>query len=105
MESSIGVLADSIEKNFILVTEVIREQLDVSTEGLLQTVETFKGSINSFDSSLNKFSENIRDFSEFNYHLKTNIQRMNVSFDDLTSGIKENNDELRKVTKEILNNR
>ncbi|MEA3424109.1 MAG: MotA/TolQ/ExbB proton channel family protein, partial [Bacillota bacterium] len=79
-ESSMNILAEAMEKNFIQVTDVIKEQLNVSTEGLMQVSKSFGTSMESFDNSLNKFSVNIRDFSEFNYHLKTNIQRMNVSF-------------------------
>ncbi|MBN2260435.1 MAG: hypothetical protein JW702_07810 [Clostridiales bacterium] len=101
-EASIVVLADAMERNFLQLTEVIKEQLHVSTEGLIQTADSFKGSMESFDHSLNQFSENIRDFSEFNYHLKTNIQRMNVSFDDLTTGLKENTKELGFITKDLI---
>lgn len=104
-EASMGVLAESMERNFVQLTEVIKEQLNVSTDGLLQTADSFQHSMDSFDDSLNKFSENIRDFSEFNYHLKTNIQRMNVSFADLTTGLKENNSELKIFTQEMINNK
>ena len=104
-EASMGVLAESMERNFVQLTEVIKEQLNVSTDGLLQTADSFQHSMDRFDESLNKFSENIRDFSEFNYHLKTNIQRMNVSFADLTTGLKENNTELKLFTQEMLNNK
>lgn len=104
-EASMGILADSMERNFVQLTEVIKEQLHVSTDGLIQTADSFKDSMEHFDNSLNKFAENIRDFSEFNYHLKTNIQRMNVSFDDLTTGLKENNTELIAFTRDIANNK
>jgi hypothetical protein len=101
-EASMGVLAGSMERNFLQLTEVIKEQLHVSTEGLTRSADSFKMSMDRFDTSLQQFSENIRDFSEFNYHLKTNIQRMNVSFDDLTTGLKENNNELKMITQDIL---
>ncbi len=104
-EASLGVLAESMERNFVQVTEVIKEQLNVSTDGLLKTADSFQHSMDRFDESLNQFSENIRDFSEFNYHLKTNIQRMNVSFADLTTGLKENNTELKLFTQEMINNK
>ncbi len=103
-ESSMSILAEAMERNFVQVTDVIREQLNVSTEGLIQVSESFGTSMESFDDSLNKFSVNIRDFSEFNYHLKTNIQRMNVSFADLTTGLKENTKELEALTKDIIKN-
>lgn len=104
-EASMGVLADSMERNFIQLTEVIKEQLNVSTQGLLQTADSFQHSMDRFDESLNKFADNIRDFSEFNHHLKTNIQRMNVGFADLTSGLKENQEEIKAFTKEMIENR
>ncbi|MCK5763531.1 MAG: MotA/TolQ/ExbB proton channel family protein [Clostridiales bacterium] len=103
-ESSMSILAEAMERNFVQVTDVIREQLNVSTEGLIQVSESFGTSMENFDDSLNKFSVNIRDFSEFNYHLKTNIQRMNVSFADLTTGLKENTKELEALTKDIIEN-
>ncbi len=103
-ESSMSILAEAMERNFVQVTDVIKEQLNVSTEGLIQVSESFGTSMESFDDSLNKFSVNIRDFSEFNYHLKTNIQRMNVSFADLTTGLKENTKELEALTKDIIEN-
>ena len=41
-----------------------------------------------FDSALQAFSTSARDFSEFNAHLKDNVQRMSLSFGDLSDTIK-----------------
>ncbi|OPL07371.1 MAG: hypothetical protein AVO33_05540 [delta proteobacterium ML8_F1] len=102
-ESSMAVLAESMERNFIQLTQIIKEQLHDSTEGLIQASETFRLSMEKFDQSLNRFEENTRDFSEFNYHLKTNIQRMNVSFDDLTTGLKGTTEEMKLIAKDLVN--
>jgi hypothetical protein len=45
--------------------------------------------ISMFAASLETFSDNTRDLTEFNHHLKTNIERMNVSFADFTDTLKD----------------
>jgi len=104
-QTSFEILAKSMENNFIVLADVIKNQLSDSMEGLLTVSESFKYSIEKFDGSLNKFDENIRDFSEFNHHLKTNIQRMAVSFEDLTTNLKESNGQLKEITNDIMNNK
>jgi hypothetical protein len=42
-----------------------------------------------FDEALNRFAGSTREFQEFNLHLKDNIQRMSLSFGDLSSALKE----------------
>jgi len=62
---------------------------------MVLTAESIKSSVVRFDHSLNQFSENIRDFTEFNHHLRTNIQRMSVSFDDFSDEIDKNVDDMK----------
>ena len=42
-----------------------------------------------FESALGAFSAGTRDFSEFNAHLKDNVQRMSLSFGDLSDALKD----------------
>lgn len=72
----------------------ITTQLSDATGDMVLTAESIKSSVNKFDSSLNQFSDNIRDFTEFNHHLRTNIQRLSVSFDDFS-------DEMTKSVEDI----
>ncbi len=60
-----------------------------ATEQFSQAVGVLVGSIQRFEEALDRFSGNTRDFHEFNVHLKDNIQRMSVSFADLTSALSD----------------
>lgn len=53
-----------------------------------QSVQQLERAVTQFDSALEKFALNTRDFQEFNLHLKDNIQRMSLSFGDLTESLK-----------------
>lgn len=64
--------------------------IELAVKSLGETVERF-------DESLKTFRENTRDFSEFNFNLRHNIERMDVSFVDLTEALKE-------TSKIIVNN-
>jgi len=59
----------------------VAAQLDQAVQVLQQTVVRFEG-------ALSQFADNTRDFHEFNAHLKDNIQRMSLSFADLTGALK-----------------
>ena len=41
-----------------------------------------------FESALETFATTTRDFHEFNLHLKDNVQRMSLSFADLSEVLK-----------------
>jgi hypothetical protein len=43
----------------------------------------------TFESALQSFSSTTRDFREFNLHLKDNVQRMSLTFGDLSETLKE----------------
>ena len=53
-----------------------------------QSVERMQGSILHFEAALKTFSGTTRDFNEFNLHLKDNVQRMSLSFGDLSETLK-----------------
>ncbi|WP_090440586.1 hypothetical protein [Natronincola peptidivorans] len=57
--------------------------------------------INQFNQSLQKISENTKDFSEFNYHLQTNIDGMNVGFADLTEDLASHKNSIKEINKRI----
>ncbi len=65
------------------------------SSGLGRTLETFAESVERleavvarFDAALQSFSTSTRDFTEFNAHLKDNVQRMSLSFGDLSDTLK-----------------
>ncbi|SHK10847.1 MotA/TolQ/ExbB proton channel family protein [Paramaledivibacter caminithermalis] len=85
---------NKLQQNMREITEVLSFRFESATSGIEQFSESLIKSVDRFDKSLNVFAENTRDFSEFNHHLKTNIQRMNVSFNDFTEELKENTKEI-----------
>lgn len=82
-------LGNQIENSFQYVIDEFSKNLSGATSEIGLSSKALLESIHLFDKSLEKFIENTRDFSEFNYHLRTNIERMNVSFADLTEDLKE----------------
>jgi hypothetical protein len=53
-----------------------------------QSVARLEGAVADFDTALQKFAASTRDFREFNLHLKDNVQRMSLSFGDLSETLK-----------------
>ncbi|WP_165916320.1 MotA/TolQ/ExbB proton channel family protein [Marinisporobacter balticus] len=88
MENSIKYVADGLGNQFTAATR----DIGLSSKALLESVQLF-------DQSLKDFKENTRDFSEFNYQLRTNIERMNVGFADLTNDLKTYSKDLSKSYK------
>jgi methyl-accepting chemotaxis protein len=54
-----------------------------------ETVGKLEGSVARFEQALETFATNTRDFQEFNLHLKDNVQRMSLSFGDLSEALKQ----------------
>jgi len=87
-----GTLDDfsaNMEKSFTYVVESFQGPLTAATSEIGNASDQLLKSIALFDRSLTNFRENTRDFAEFNHHLRTNIDRMNVGFADLTETLKE----------------
>ena len=68
----------------------------VSTEALARLVDGFghsvvqlQGVVGNFETALANFSSTTRDFREFNLHLKDNVQRMSLSFGDLSETLQD----------------
>lgn len=54
-----------------------------------QSVAQLDGTVQRFEAALTAFSTTTRDFREFNLHLKDNVQRMSLSFGDLSEALQE----------------
>jgi hypothetical protein len=53
------------------------------------SVAQLDGAVQRFEAALTAFSTTTRDFREFNLHLKDNVQRMSLSFGDLSDALQE----------------
>jgi hypothetical protein len=53
-----------------------------------ESVAQLHGTVARFESALENFATTTRDFREFNLHLKDNVQRMSLSFADLSEVLK-----------------
>lgn len=65
------------------------ERLERVVNGFGQSVARLDGVVASFHQALESFSSGTRDFGELNLHLKDNIQRMSLSFADLSNTLKD----------------
>lgn len=86
---------DKLEENLKELTSALSYKLSTVATEMSNTAESLNSSIGKFDDSIQTFAENTRDFSEFNHDLRSNIQRMNVSFDDFSNSIKSSTKELK----------
>ncbi|HKU44798.1 MAG TPA: hypothetical protein VJR89_41855 [Polyangiales bacterium] len=71
------------------------QELERMLAGFGATVDQLQQSVAQFESALMSFAATTRDFREFNYHLKDNVQRMSLSFGDLSETLKEHTRALR----------
>jgi methyl-accepting chemotaxis protein len=63
-------------------------------DGFGESVARLQGVVGQFETALVSFSATTRDFREFNLHLKDNVQRMSLSFGDLSETLKNHVREL-----------
>lgn len=96
LEASFETLSNAMEANLKELTSAVSYRLTVATKNMEETANVIQASIQTFDKSLKHFSDDIRDFSEFNHHLKTNIERMSVSFADFDDTLKTTVKEIKK---------
>lgn len=94
--TSIDEFTQKLEKSIKEITDVLSYRFAAATSGIEEFSSSLLKSVEQFDSSLKTFAENTRDFSEFNHHLRNNIQRMSISFDDFTEGLNKNTKDLVK---------
>jgi MotA/TolQ/ExbB proton channel family len=71
------------------------EDLNRLMQGFGASVEQLQNSVAQFEQALLNFSATTRDFREFNFHLKDNVQRMSLSFGDLSETLKEHSRAIR----------
>jgi hypothetical protein len=71
------------------------QELERMLSGFGASVEQLQQSVAQFEAALLNFSATTRDFREFNYRLKDNVQRMSLSFGDLSETLKEHTRALR----------
>jgi hypothetical protein len=64
-------------------------QLEAAVADFGVAIGQLHQTVATFESALQSFSSTTRDFREFNLHLKDNVQRMSLSFGDLSETLKE----------------
>jgi hypothetical protein len=64
------------------------DRLERALSGFGTTVGRLDEAVGRFESALQAFAGSTREFREFNSHLKDNIQRMSLSFGDLSETLK-----------------
>jgi hypothetical protein len=67
----------------------VSPQLAGLLAGFGESVSRLEGAVVHFESALGQFASSSRDFREFNHHLKDNIQRMSLSFGDLSESLRQ----------------
>jgi methyl-accepting chemotaxis protein len=67
----------------------VSPQLTALLAGFGESVSRLEGAVVHFESALGQFASSSRDFREFNHHLKDNIQRMSLSFGDLSDSLRQ----------------
>ncbi|MEW9121901.1 MAG: MotA/TolQ/ExbB proton channel family protein [Thermotaleaceae bacterium] len=100
-KDSLESIGTTLEKNLHYVAETMGNQFVAAANSMAKTANDLSKSIEEFDQSLQKFNENTRDFSEFNYHLRSNIDRMNVGFADLTENLNKHKDNIKGLNERI----
>lgn len=103
LEVKLEKLSSSIEESINNLADTLGDKLSDSTEQVARASSELSSVIGSFDDSVNKFSENVTDFTEFNHHLKSNIQRMSLTFDDHNNEIKSQIEDIKKYKKTDAN--
>jgi methyl-accepting chemotaxis protein len=64
-------------------------RLENAMNGFSNSVTRLEQMMAGFEATLSNFSTSTRDFREFNHHLKDNIQRMSLSFGDLSESLRQ----------------
>lgn len=68
--------------------------------GLSASVSQLHAAVGQFEAALSAFSTTTRDFREFNLHLKDNVQRLSLSFADLSNTLSAHMAELSRNNQE-----
>ena len=65
------------------------EKLALASCSIESSSKNLENTIMKFEEALATFRDNTRDFSEFNYNLRSNIERMDVSFSNLNESLRD----------------
>lgn len=79
--------AAAVETSLTNAAAQMSQSLAATTQSFVQMIEYSKEPLTVFYNTVNTFNENVRDFSEFNYDLRGNIERMDVSFRDFSTAL------------------
>ncbi|WHH58527.1 MotA/TolQ/ExbB proton channel family protein [Petroclostridium sp. X23] len=88
LENIFGQYTAKMDDNYKIITNSLTDNLSAAAREMESTSLAILKTVQQFDKSISTFVENTRDFSQFNYELRTNIERMNVTFADFTSDMK-----------------
>lgn len=88
METALEKFGSRLDRQLKNVLDFSGQNLAAAAKEMENSSLSLLKSISLFDKSLENFRENTRDFSEFNYNLRTNIERMNVTFADFIEELK-----------------
>lgn len=89
LEKSIEKFGSNMESNIGKLVSTLDTRMLASTKSIETSSEALRNSVEQFEKSINTFNDNTRDFKEFNHHLRNNVDRMNVSFADLTENLEK----------------
>jgi len=99
MEKIFKEFGSQISLSFENTVKASTEHMVTSQEAMELLTTKLEVSMDRFQNSLGVFSDNTRDLSEFNHHLRSNVQRMSLQFEDLADQI----DITKKEIKDIKN--
>lgn len=94
--------AENIIKDLTDVSEKIIKEMNKASYEMAGAVNGLNKTIHQFDSSLKLFAEGSRDLTEFNHELRTNIQRMNVTFDDFSKEMSKNTESIADSSNSVF---
>ncbi len=89
LKDELRIHAAAVETALNNATAQMQQTLAATTQALGETIHYSKEPLTIFYNTVNTFNENVRDFSEFNYDLRGNIERMDVTFRDFSTALKQ----------------
>ncbi len=94
---------EKIEKTLQRTVDKFGDKLSHVVMEVEVSSKALDGTVEKFDASLKNFAGNIRDFSEFNFNLRNNIERMDVSFIKVAEAIQSTSKIIEHNYEEIEN--
>lgn len=97
-----GHYDEEMEKRLSDMAMAVTRRMNEAAGDMKDTVKALDGTVHEFDTALRLFVDNTRDFSEFNHDLRTNIQRMNVTFDDFSQNVDKSADKIADNSNAVM---